>query len=391
MRQIDMDYWKRSLELHKQHTWKLSTTSTIVVDNTDDLSLAYTPGVWTVCTEIAKDKTLAKTYTMKWRTIAVISDGSAVLWLWNIGPEAALPVMEGKCILFQKFWKIDAIPLVIDTQDTEEIIKFVKQVAPTFGWINLEDIGAPRCFEIEERLKSELNIPVFHDDQHGTAIVVLAGIINALKITNKDKKTVKVVVNGVGAAGVATSKLLLDYGIQNIVMVDSSGTIYKWRDGMNPTKQMLSNITNTACVLDPEGEWCIKWWLDSAIKWTDIFIWVSAPWILTKDMVQSMNTDPIIFALANPIPEIWPEDAIEWWAAVVATGRSDLPNQVNNSLVFPWIFAWALKNKVPQITDEMKIQAAIALANVVWEPTPKKIIPGAFDEGVLEAVSQSIK
>ncbi len=386
-----MDYGKKSLELHKKHTGKLAFESKIPVDTTDDLSLAYTPWIGTVCSEIAKDKNLAKQYTLKGRTIAVISDGSAVLGLWNIGPEAALPVMEGKCILFKKFAWVDAVPLVINTQNTEEIITFVKHVAPTFGWINLEDISAPRCFEIEERLKQELDIPVFHDDQHGTAIVTLAGLINALKITNKDPKDIKVIINWVGAAGVAITKLLLDYGIKDIIVVDSSGTIYKGRDHLNPTKDMLTNVTNTACLLDPNSKKCIKWWLAEAIVGRDVFIGVSAPEVLTPEMVSSMNKDPIIFALANPVPEIWPEDAYNAGAAVVATGRSDLPNQINNSLVFPGIFAWALKYNLPAITDDMKISAAKALADSVTNPTAEKIIPWAFDEWVAEIIAESLQ
>ena len=376
-----MNYAERSLELHKTHQGKISVESKIAVSTVDDLSLAYTPWVGAVCSAIAEDKSLAKTLTMKWRTVAVISDGSAVLGLWNIGPEAALPVMEWKCVLFKRFAGVDAIPLVIDTQDTEEIIKFVKQVAPTFWGINLEDISAPRCFEIETRLKAELDIPVFHDDQHGTAIVVLAGLVNALKIVKKQKEDIQVVINGVGAAGVAITNLLLKYWVKNITVVDSTWIIYTWREKLNPTKEQLSRITNLKKT---------QWNLAEAVVWTDVFIGVSAPWVLSTEMVSTMNSDAIIFALANPVPEIYPEDAYAWGAKVVATGRSDLPNQVNNSLVFPGIFAGAFKNGVSKITDDMKISAALALASYVTEPSPEYIIPWAFDDGIAELIAESI-
>ena len=355
-----MSVYDESLALHEKLQWKIEILSKIPVLTKEDLSLAYTPWVAEPCKKIAEDKKQAYTYTMKGNMVAVISDGSAVLWLWNIGPEAALPVMEGKCVLFKRF-------------------------------INLEDIAAPRCFEVEERLKNELDIPVFHDDQHGTAIVTLAGIINALKVTWKSKENVKVVVNWVGAAWVATTKLLLLYGIKDIVMVDSTGTIYKWREGLNPVKQMLTDLTNTACIFNPESNECIKWWLSEAVKWRDIFIGVSKWNVLSKEMVESMAPSPMIFAMANPYPEIMPEVAYQAGAGVVATGRSDFPNQINNSLVFPWIFLWALKNKVKKITDEMKIQAAINLASLVSEPTKEKIIPGPFEEGIAEKVAEAIK
>ena len=385
-----MDYSQKALELHKKLQWKIETRLKAPINNLDDLSTVYSPWVAAPCLEIEKDKKNAYIYTSKANTVAVVSDGSAVLWLWNIWPEAALPVMEWKCALFKQFAWVNGVPLVLDTQNTEEIIATVKNIAPAFWGINLEDISAPRCFEIEERLKQELDIPVFHDDQHGTAIVVLAGLINSLKIVNKQKADIRVVINGVGAAGVAITNLLLKYGIKHIVVVDSSGTIYKWRERLNPTKEMLTNVTNTACILDPNSTGCIRGWLAEAVVWTDIFIGVSAPWVLTEEMVQSMQSDPIIFALANPVPEIWPEDAYKAGAKIVATGRSDLPNQVNNSLVFPGIFAGALKNRVENITDDMKISAAEALASYVENPTPEKIIPWAFEEGIADIVAESI-
>lgn len=386
-----MDVYQKSLELHKDLGGKIGTQLKASIKNKEDLSIVYSPWVAAPCEEIAKNKDLAKTYTLKRNTVAVISDGSAVLGLWNIGPEASLPVMEWKCALFKEFAGVDGFPIVLDTQDTEEIIKTVKMIAPTFWGINLEDISAPRCFEIENRLKEELNIPVFHDDQHGTAIVCLAGLINALKITRKKKEDIKVVINGVGAAGVAITNLLLKYGIKNIVVVDSSGTIYKWRERLNPTKEMLTNVTNTACVLDPNSKECIRWGLEEAVAGTDVFLWVSAPGVLTKKMVQSMNSDPIIFAMANPIPEIMPEDAYEAGAKIVATGRSDYPNQINNVLVFPWIFKGAFQNGITKITDDMKINAAIALAQSVQDPSPEKIIPNPFESGISELIAQSVK
>lgn len=385
-----MDYSQKALDLHKKLQWKIETKLKTPIENLDDLSTVYSPWVGAPCLEISKDRKNAYIYTSKANTVAVVSDGSAVLGLWNIWAEAALPVMEWKCALFKQFGWLNAVPIVLDTQNTEEIITIVKNIAPTFWGINLEDISAPRCFEIEERLKAETDIPVFHDDQHGTAIVVLAWIINSLHIVKKQKESVKVVINGVGAAGVAITNLLIKYGIKNIVVVDSSGTIYKWREKLNPTKEMLTNVTNTACILDPNGKWCIKWGLEEAVKETDIFIWVSAPEVLSVEMVQTMNDDAIIFALANPVPEIWPDDAYAGGAKIVATGRSDLPNQVNNSLVFPGIFAGALKNRVENITDDMKISAAEALAAHVKEPTVDKIIPWAFEPGVAELIAESI-
>jgi len=385
------DYSQKSLELHKKLRWKIWTYLKAEINTKDDLSTVYSPGVAEPCLQIAKNKDSVYDYTMKGNTVAVISDGSAVLGLWNIGPEAALPVMEWKCALFKNFAGLNAFPIVLDTQDTEEIIKTIKNIAPVFGGINLEDISAPRCFEIEERLKAELDIPVFHDDQHGTAIVCLAWLINALEIVWKKKEDIKVVINWVWAAWVAITKLLLKYWVKNIVVVDSSWTIYKGREWLNPVKEMLTDLTNTMCILNPDGEWCIKWWLESAVIWTDVFIWVSVPWVLTKEMVQTMNSDAIIFAMANPIPEIMPEDAYEAWAKIVATGRSDYPNQINNVLVFPGIFKWALEKRVNNITDEMKISAAKALASAVENPSPEKIIPWPFEKWIADLIAASIK
>ncbi len=386
-----MDYKQKSLELHEKYQWKIETKLKTAIANRDDLSTVYSPWVAAPCLEIAKDKSLAKKYTLKGNTVAVISDGSAVLGLGNIGPEASLPVMEWKCALFKEFADVNAFPIVLDTQDTEEIIRTIKNIAPGFGGINLEDISAPRCFEIEERLKAELDIPVFHDDQHGTAIVCLAGLINALKITGKKKEEIKVVINGVGAAGVAVTKLLLKYGVKDIVVVDSAWVIHKWRKDLNPVKEMLTNVTNTACILDPTSSECIIWGLEQAVRWRDVFLWVSAPWVLTKEMVQSMNSDSIIFAMANPVPEIMPEDAFDAGAKIIATGRSDYPNQINNVLVFPGIFKGALESWVNDITDEMKIAAAEGLASAVKKPSADKIIPGPFEKWIADIVANAVK
>lgn len=386
-----MDYNKESIKLHKKLAGKLETISKVQIKDKHDLSIAYSPGVAAPCLEIAQDKSKVYDYTMKGNTVAVISDGTAVLWLWDIGPEAALPVMEGKCILFKEFGGVNAIPIVLNTKDTEEIIKTIKLISPWFGGINLEDISAPRCFEIEERLKAELDIPVFHDDQHGTAIVTLAGIINGLKVVGKKKEKVKVIINGVGAAGVAITKLLLKYGVKDIIMVDSVGTIHKGRKDLNPVKEMLTNLTNTACLLDPNSSECVIGGLEEAVKGRDIFIGVSKGKVLTKDMVKSMNKDPMIFAMANPTPEIMPEDAYEAGAAIVATGRSDYPNQINNVLVFPGIFAGAFKYKVKNITDDMKIKAAENLAGFVKKPNKDKIIPSPFEKWIAKAIAKALK
>ncbi len=377
-----MDYFKESLKLHKKLWWKISTVSKYSLNTKDELSLWYTPWVAEPCKEIGKDKSKVYDYTIKKDTVAVISDWSAVLWLWNIWPEAWLPVMEWKCILFKEFAWVNAFPIVLDTQDTEEIINIVKAIAPTFGGINLEDISAPRCFEIEKRLKAELDIPVFHDDQHWTAIIVLAWLINSLKITNKKKEEIKVIINWVWAAWVAIAKLLKLYWIKDIIMVDRTWIIYKWRENLNPSKEMIADFTNE--------KW-LKWWLEEAVENRDLFIWVSAPWVLTEQMVKSMNKDPIIFAMANPIPEIMPDLAYKAWAKIVATWRSDFPNQLNNVLAFPWIFKWALKNRVPKITDKMKIKAAEALANYLEKPTVDEIIPSPLDRNVVDVVAGAIK
>ena len=386
-----MDYFKESLKLHEKIKWKISTELKLELNTKDDLSLAYTPGVAEPCREIAKDSENAYKYTLKENTVAVISDWSAVLGLWNIWGLAGLPVMEWKCALFKEFAWVNAFPIVLDTQDTEEIIKTIKNISITFGWINLEDFSAPRCFEIENRLKEELDIPVFHDDQHWTAIVCLAWIINSLKITWKKREKLKVIVNWVWAAWVAITKLLLLYWIKDIVMVDSRWTIHKNREGLNPTKEMLTDITNTACILDPESKECIKWWLSEAVIGRDLFIWVSAPWVLTEDMIKSMNKDPIIFAMANPTPEIMPDLAKKAWAKIVATWRSDFPNQLNNVLVFPWIFKWALQNRVVKITEKHKLAAAEALANYIKNPTVDMIIPSPLDKNVANIIASVIK
>lgn len=378
-----MDVYQASLELHKKHGGKLETISKVPLNNKEDLSLAYTPGVAEVCREIVRDKSLVFSHTLKGNTIAVISDGSAILGLGNLGPEAALPVMEGKCALFKAFAKVDAFPICLDTQDTEEIIKTIKYLAPVFGGINLEDISAPRCFEIENRLKKELDIPVMHDDQHGTATVVLAALINALKLRkSEDEKMVKIVVNGAGAAGLAIVDLLLKYGFKDIIICDSKGAIYGGREDLNEEKKRFANLTN----LEER-----KGLLGEVIKERDIFIGVSAPGVLNEEMIKSMNKEAIIFALANPVPEIMPDEAKAAGAFVVATGRSDFPNQLNNVLVFPGIFRGALDNKVKQITDKMLIQAAINIALLVTDLNPEMILPNPFNKDISIAVSQAIK
>ncbi len=376
------DIYQRSLDFHKEHKGKLSISSKVPLKDRDALSLAYTPGVAEVCRLIHKDKSAMKTHTIKGNTIAVISDGSAILGLGNLGPEAALPVMEGKCALFKEFAGVDAFPLCLATQDTEEIIRTVKLIAPVFGGINLEDISAPRCFEIEERLKNELDIPVMHDDQHGTATVVLAALINSLKLANLKAEEAKIVVNGSGAAGDAITKLLLKYGFKNIIVVDSKGIISSTREGLNASKQVLARLTN------PEG---ISGGLAEALASAHIFIGVSAPGVLTKELISKMATNPIIFALANPVPEIMPELAKEAGAFIVASGRSDYPNQINNVLIFPGVFRGALDNNVKQITDEMLVQAAKNLAALVETPTVDNILPNPFAEGVSQAVAKAIK
>ena len=375
---------EKALALHEKWRGKLETASKTPVKTREDLSLAYTPGVAEPCKVIAQDKEAAYTYTWKSNTVAVVSDGSAVLGLGNIGPHAAMPVMEGKAVLFKEFGGVNAVPICLDTQDTEEIIKAVTYLAPGFGGINLEDISAPRCFEIEERLKEILDIPVFHDDQHGTAIVVLAGIINGLKVVGKKKEDCKVVVNGAGSAGVAITKLLLTYGFPNVIMCDKVGIIGKTTEGLNWMQQKMTEVTN------PNGE---SGTLADALKGADIFVGVSAPNIVTPDMVSSMNRDSILFAMANPVPEIMPDVAKAAGARVVGTGRSDFPNQVNNVVAFPGIFKGALEGRAVQITEEMKLAAAQAIAALVPDDQlhEDNIMPEAFDPQVAEVVAEAVK
>ena len=373
---------EKALKLHEEWNGKIETVSKAAVKSREDLALAYTPGVAEPCKVIAENPEAAYTYTIKSNTVAVVSDGSAVLGLGNIGPLAAMPVMEGKAVLFKEFGGINAFPICLDTQDTEEIIETVVRIAPAFGGINLEDISAPRCFEIEERLKERLSIPVFHDDQHGTAIVVLAGIINALKVTGKNKETAQVVVNGAGSAGIAITKLLLTYGFQNITLCDKAGMICEGMEGLNWMQEKMAKVTNLG---KRTGS------LADALKSADIFVGVSAPGIVTPEMVASMNHDAILFAMANPVPEIMPDLARE--AGVVGTGRSDFPNQVNNVLIFPGIFRGALEGRACAITEEMKLAAAEAIASLVSEEelSDVNILPAAFDPRVADAVSQAVK
>lgn len=375
---------EKALLIHEKWNGKLETVSKTPVKTREDLAIAYTPGVAEPCKVIAQDKETAYKYTMKANTVAVVSDGSAVLGLGNIGPYAAMPVMEGKAVLFKEFGNVNAVPICLDTQDTEEIIKAVTYLAPGFGGINLEDISAPRCFEIEERLKEILDIPVFHDDQHGTAIVVLAGVINALKVVGKKKEDCRVVVNGAGSAGVAITKLLLTYGFPNIIMCDKVGIVSKDTEGLNWMQKKMTEVTN---LNNETGS------LADALKGADIFIGVSAPNIVTPKMVASMNRDSILFAMANPIPEIMPDVAKAAGARVVGTGRSDFPNQVNNVVAFPGIFKGALEGRATQITEEMKLAAAEAIAGLV--PADKlsddNIMPEAFDPQVAEVVANAVK
>ncbi|WP_273393710.1 MULTISPECIES: NADP-dependent malic enzyme [Clostridium] len=375
---------EKALELHEKWNGKLDTVSKVQVKTREDLALAYTPGVAEPCKVIAEDPEAAYRYTIKSNTVAVVSDGSAVLGLGNIGPLAAMPVMEGKAVLFKEFGGINAFPICLDTQDTEEIIETVVRIAPAFGGINLEDISAPRCFEIEERLKKLLNIPVFHDDQHGTAIVVLAGIINALKVTGKKKEDCRVVVNGAGSAGVAITKLLLNYGFPHITMCDKTGMLCKGMEGLNWMQKKMVEVTNLE---HKTGT------LADALKGADIFVGVSAPGIVSQEMVASMNKDSILFAMANPVPEIMPDLAKAAGARVVGTGRSDFPNQVNNVLIFPGIFRGALEGRATAITEEMKLAAANAIAALVddSELSDENILPAAFDPRVADAVSKAVK
>ncbi len=377
------DYNQEALELHKTHHGKIELHTKVPMENRDDLSRAYTPGVAEVCKEIARDMGLAREYTLKRNTVAIISDGSAILGLGNLGPHAAIPVMEGKAAILKSFANVDAFPICLDTQDTEEIIKVVKQIAPVFGAVNLEDIAAPRCFEIEERLRRELPIPVMHDDQWGTATVVLGGLINALKVTGRDdRKDVKIVVNGVGSAGVAVSRLLLASGYANIIFCDSKGVIFEERgDEMNKEKKEL--IAKSAAVIEGTT-------LTDAVRGADIFIGVSKAGALTKEMAVSMNKEAIVFALANPIPEIMPEVAKEAGVAVIATGRSDFPNQLNNSLIFPGLFKGMLDNNIKQFETEMFVRAAHALASHVKEPTREMILPTMFDKELVNVIAKSV-
>ena len=378
-----MDYAKESLKLHYELKGKLEITPRAKVDSKEALSLAYTPGVAEPCLVIQKDVEKSYELTRRWNTVAVVTDGTAVLGLGDIGPEAGMPVMEGKCVLFKAFGDVDAIPLCVRTKDVEEIVKTVSLLAGSFGGVNLEDISAPRCFEIEKRLKEICDIPIFHDDQHGTAVVTLAGLINALKLTGKKIEEVKIVTSGAGAAGIAIIKLLLSMGAKHVIMTDREGAIYKGRENLNPIKMEMAEITNLAME---------KGSLSDVIKNADVFIGVSAPGTLNKDMVKSMAEKPIIFACANPIPEIFPEDAKEAGAAVVSTGRSDFPNQINNVLCFPGIFRGALDVRAKDINDEMKVAAAYAIAELVsdQELNAEYILPAAFDERVKDAVAKAV-
>ena len=379
-----MDNKEKALKCHEEWNGKLETIAKSKVNSREDLAIAYTPGVAEPCKVIAENKELAYKYTWKSNTVAVVSDGSAVLGLGNIGPYAAMPVMEGKCVLFKEFGNVNAVPICLDTQDTEEIIEAVKNIAPGFGGINLEDISAPRCFEVEERLKEMLDIPVFHDDQHGTAIVVLAGIINGLRLTGKKKEDCKVVVNGAGSAGVAITKLILRYGFKNVTMCDRHGIIGKDYPDLNWMQKKMTEVTN----LDNASGT-----LADALKGADIFVGVSAPNIVTSEMVASMNKDSILFAMANPVPEVMPDVAKAAGARIVGTGRSDFPNQVNNVIAFPGIFRGALEGRATQITEEMKLAAANAIASLVDEKdlNEDNIMPEAFDPRVAEVVSNAVK
>ena len=375
---------EKALKMHEEWNGKLETTAKAHVDTREDLAIAYTPGVAEPCKVIAEDPEAAYKYTIKANTVAVVSDGSAVLGLGNIGALAAMPVMEGKAVLFKEFGGVNAVPICLDTQDTEEIIRTVVNIAPAFGGINLEDISAPRCFEIETRLKELLNIPVFHDDQHGTAIVVLAGIINALKVTGKKKEDCRVVINGAGSAGIAIAKLLLTYGFSHIILCDSKCIISRSADNLTPVKEEIAQVTN------PED---LKGTLADALKGADIFVGVSAPGVVTEEMVASMNQDAILFALSNPVPEIMPDLAKAAGAKVVGTGRSDFPNQVNNVVAFPGIFKGALEGRASQITEEMKLAAAEAIAGLISdeELNEDNILPQPFDPRVADTVSQAVK
>ncbi|MBS3076085.1 NADP-dependent malic enzyme [Candidatus Pacearchaeota archaeon] len=384
-----MDIQKKSLEIHEKLKGKLEIKSKIPLKSIEDLSLAYTPGVAEVCREITKDKSLIYKYTFKENTVAVISDGSAVLGLGNIGPEAALPVMEGKCVLFKEFAGINAFPICLSKQDIKTTIETIKNISVVFGGINLEDFKAPECFEIEEGLQN-LGIPVMHDDQHGTAVVVLAALINSLKIRGLAKEKAKIVINGAGAAGTAITKILFKYGFKNIAVLDSKGIIYRGRSDLIKEKELIAELTNLDCIIDTNFKSCLKGDLKNALKNADIFIGVSKGNLLTKEMIGSMNKNPIIFALANPNPEIMPDLAKEAGAFIVGTGRSDFPNQINNVLAFPGIFRGALDIKAKRITDKMKIAAAEALASVI-KPSVDKILPSPFDKEIVPRIADAVK
>lgn len=378
-----MEIKKEAINKHREWKGKIEVVSTVPLTNKQDLSLAYTPGVAEPCLEIEKNKDLVYEYTRKWNLVAVVTDGTAVLGLGDIGPEAAMPVMEGKCVLFKNFANVDAFPILIDTKDTEKIIETVKLISPTFGGINLEDIGAPRCFEIEQRLKKELDIPVFHDDQHGTAIVVIAGVINALRLVKKDVKDVTVVVNGAGAAGTAITNMLINLGVKDILLCDRQGILYPGAPYNDPHKEVMSKITNKN---NKQGL------LKDAMVGADVFIGVSAANTLTEEMVKSMNRDAIVFAMANPVPEIMPDIAKKGGARIVGTGRSDFPNQVNNVLAFPGIFRGALDVRAKEINEEMKLAAAHAIAELITEEElhEEYIIPNAFDLRVADKIAKAV-
>lgn len=379
-----MDYAKESLELHKKLKGKIEIISRAPVQSKNELALAYTPGVAQPCLEIQKDIDKSFELTRRWNLVAVVTDGTAVLGLGDIGPEAGMPVMEGKCMLFKEFGDVDAVPICIKSKDTDDIVNTISLISGSFGGVNLEDISAPRCFEIERKLKERCDIPIFHDDQHGTAVVTLAGLINALKLVNKKIEDVKIVTSGAGAAGIAIIKLLISMGLKNVIMTDRQGAIYKGREGLNQIKEEMAEITNQDCQKGALGE---------VIREADVFIGVSAPKTLTQEMIRSMNKDSIIFACANPIPEIFPDEAKKAEAAIVSTGRSDFPNQVNNVLAFPGIFRGALDARAKDINDEMKIAAAYAIANLVSdkELNAEYILPEAFDKRIKETVSKAVK
>jgi malate dehydrogenase (oxaloacetate-decarboxylating) len=376
-----MSLEQESLKLHKEKKGKIEIKSKVPLKNKKDLSLVYTPGVAEPCNEIHKDKKKVYDYTSRWNMVAVVSDGSSVLGLGNIGPEAALPVMEGKAVLFKQFGGVDAFPVCLSTQDTDKIVETVRMISPSFGGISLEDISAPRCFEIESRLKKELDIPVFHDDQHGTAVVVLAGLMNALKVVGKNIENIKVAVSGAGAAGIAVTKILLSVGAKDVILCDTKGLIYGGRENLNPIKEEIAKITNRKKI---SGS------LADAMKESDVFIGVSVQGAVSEEMVSSMNENAVVFAMANPIPEIYPDIAKKAGARIIATGRSDFPNQINNVLAFPGIFRGALDVRASDINDDMKLAASYALADLLDEPREDYIIPDPFDKRVAKTVAKAV-